>query len=91
MNYTDNPERPRHRLWFGPMTMIQYMSDTGLLSGTTHDISMYPMKLRDRRRRCSISRANHPNDLVSMVLFSRPQYNNDAPDTGAFTQGRSTA
>ena len=29
MNYADNPERPRHRLWFGPMTMVQFMSDTG--------------------------------------------------------------
>jgi hypothetical protein len=83
MSYTDNPKRPRHRLWFGPMTMIQYMSDTGLFPGTTHDISMYPMK-------CGIGgalldiQANHPNDLVAMIPFSRPQYNNDAPDTGAF-------
>jgi hypothetical protein len=83
MSYTDNPKRPRHRLWFGPMTMIQFMSDTGIFPGTTHDISMYPMK-------CGIGgalldiQANHPNDRVAMALFSRPQYNNDAPGTGAF-------
>ena len=41
----DNPQRPRHRLWFGPMTMIQFMSDTGLFPGTTHDISMICAKL----------------------------------------------
>jgi hypothetical protein len=27
---------------------------------------------------------NHPNDLVSMILYSRPQYSNDPPGTGAF-------
>jgi hypothetical protein len=39
MDYTDNPWRPRRRMWFGPMTMIQFMSDVGYLPGTTHDIS----------------------------------------------------
>jgi Putative Flp pilus-assembly TadE/G-like len=83
MDYADNPERPRHRLWFGPMTMIQYMSDTGILPGTTHDISMYPMKTGIGGALQDIQ-ANHPNDLVSMILFSRPQFNNDADGTGAF-------
>ena len=44
MNYLDNPWRPRHRMWFGPQTMIQFMMDCGYLPGTTHDISMFPMK-----------------------------------------------
>jgi hypothetical protein len=83
MNYQDNPERPRHRMWFGPMTMIQYMSDTGLLPGTAHDISMYPMKTGLGGAIQDIQN-NHPNDLVSMILFSRPLYNNDSPGTGAF-------
>jgi hypothetical protein len=87
MNYNDNPWRPRHRMWFGPMTMIQYMSDTGNFPGTTHDISMYPMKngvggaLKDIQN-------NHPNDLVSMILFSRPVFNNDPPGCGAFSQAQ---
>jgi hypothetical protein len=83
MDYQDNPERPRHRMWFGPMTMIQYLSDTGLLPGTAHDISMYPMKTGMGGAIQDIQN-NHPNDLVSMILFSRPQYNNDAAGTGAF-------
>lgn len=87
MNYSDNPERPRHRLWFGPMTMVQFMSDTGLLPGTAHDISMYPMKIGVGGALLDIQ-ANHPNDLVSMALFSRPQYNNDSPGTGAFNQAQ---
>jgi hypothetical protein len=87
MNYNDNPWRPRHRMWFGPMTMVQYMSDTGNFPGSTHDISMYPMKngvggaLKDIQN-------NHPNDLVSMILFSRPVFNNDPPGCGAFSQAQ---
>ncbi len=87
MNYKDNPERPRHRLWFGPMTMIQYISDTGLLPGTAHDISMYPMKLGVGGALLDIQN-NHPNDLVSMVLFDRPQYTNDNIDCGTFNNAQ---
>ena len=83
MNYSDNPKRPRHRLWFGPMTMVQYMSDTGLLPGTAHDISMYPMKIGIGQALQDIQN-NHPNDLVSMILFSRPLYTGGASGTGAF-------
>ena len=83
MNYSDNPQRPRHRLWFGPMTMVQYMSDTGLLPGTAHDISMYPMKIGIGEALQDIQN-NHPNDLVSMILFNRPLYTGGASGTGAF-------
>ncbi|WP_165232753.1 TadG family pilus assembly protein [Aquisphaera insulae] len=83
MAYDDNPERPRHRFWFGPMTMIQFMSDTGILPGTAHDISMYPMKIGIGQALQDIQN-NHPNDLVSTILFSRPTYNGGASGTGAF-------
>ena len=84
---TDNPKRPRHRFWFGPMTMIQFLSDTGLLPGTAHDISMSPAKLGINGALLDI-RNNHPNDLVSMILYSRPQYSNDPPNTGAFNNAQ---
>ena len=71
INPTDNPKRPRHRFWFGPMTMVQYMSDTGLFPGTTTDISMLPAKLGIAGALTDIQ-MNHPNDLVSMLLYSRP-------------------
>src|SRR5205807_1511323 len=80
---TDNPKRPRHRFWFGPMTLIQYLSDTGLNPGTAQDISMSLAKLGVNGALQDIQN-NHPNDLVSMILFSRPQYSNDPPGTGAF-------
>ncbi|MFO0891495.1 MAG: pilus assembly protein TadG-related protein [Isosphaeraceae bacterium] len=83
MVYDDNPERPRHRLWFGPMTMVQFMSDTGILPGTAHDISMYPMKLGIGQALEDIQN-NHPNDQVAMILFSRPLYTGGASGTGAF-------
>ncbi|QEH32959.1 hypothetical protein OJF2_14510 [Aquisphaera giovannonii] len=83
MAYDDNPQRPRHRLWFGPMTMVQFMSDTGILPGTAHDISMYPMKIGIGQALQDIQN-NHPNDLVSMILFNRPLYSGGASGTGAF-------
>jgi hypothetical protein len=87
MDYRDNPERPRHRFWFGAMTMIQFMSDTGILPGTTHDIAMYPMKIGVGGALTDIQN-NHPNDQVGLILFNRPQYSNDAPGTGAFNQSQ---
>ncbi len=79
----DNPKRPRHRLWFGPMTMIQYMSDTGLLPGTTHDISMVAAKLGVDGALQDV-KINHPNDLVSLIMFSRPPFSGEPSEVGQF-------
>jgi hypothetical protein len=81
----DNPKRPRQRLWFGPMTMIQYMLDTGILPGTAQDISMIAAKLGMQGAFQDIQN-NHPNDLVSLILFSRPQYSGDPANMGQFSQ-----
>ena len=83
----DNPKRPRHRLWFGPMTMIQFLSDTGLLPGTTHDLSMYAAKMGVNGALLDIQ-TNHPNDLVSLVMFSRPCYSGDPSGAGQFSVPR---
>jgi hypothetical protein len=80
----DNPKRPRHRFWFGPMTMVQFMSDTGIFPGTAQDISMVAAKLGIQGALTDVQ-SNHPNDLVSMLLFSRPHYNGEPPETGAFS------
>ena len=64
-------KRPRHRFWFGPMTLIQFLSDTGRLPGTAHDISMVAAKLGVAGALTDIQN-NHPNDLVAMLLFNRP-------------------
>jgi hypothetical protein len=96
INRNDNPPRPRHRFWFGPMTMIQYMLDTGLLPGNAHDISMFPAKMGIWGALTDIQN-NHPNDMVSMVLFSHPLYTSEygggpTPlEAGSFPQAQFSA
>jgi hypothetical protein len=85
----DNPQRPRHRLWFGPMTMIQYISDTGLMPGTAHDISMIAAKLGIAGALQDIEN-NHPNDMVAMIMFSRPHFNGEPAEVGQFSVPRIT-
>jgi Flp pilus assembly protein TadG len=89
MNYLDNPQRPRHRMWFGPMTMIQYIADTGLNSGTIRDISTYSAKLGIASVINDIQ-INHPNDAVSMIIFNRPAYSGDPAGIGTFSQAQSS-
>jgi hypothetical protein len=79
----DNPKRPRHRFWFGPMTFLQYCLDTGHLPGTAQDISMVAAKLGIQGALTDI-KANHPADLVSMILFSRPRYSGEPVEAGQF-------
>jgi hypothetical protein len=94
MNYYDNPLRPRHRFWFGPMTLIQYLADAGQMPGTVNDISMSTAKHGIQAALTDIQN-NHPNDLVSLILFNRPVFNTngmggnaDSPGVGAFSQAQ---
>ncbi len=75
-------KRPRHRFWFGPMTMIQYMLDTGLCPGTAQDVSMIAGQARHRREPSTDIQNNHPNDLVSLIMFARPTYSGDPTGVG---------
>jgi Flp pilus assembly protein TadG len=84
MNYKDNPQRPRHRMWFGPMTMLQYIADTGINPGTARDVSTYSAKLGIASVLQDMQ-LNHPNDMVSLVYYNRPQFTGDPP-IGKFTQ-----
>ena len=84
MNYTDRPMYPRHRFWFGPMTLIQYLSDTGNLPGTATDISTYTLKLGVQLALQDIQ-LNYPNTRVSLAPFSRPRFNGEPKDGGRFT------
>ena len=84
MNYNDNPPRPRHRMWFGPMTMLQYIADTGMSPGTVRDISTYSAKLGITSALQDMQ-VNHPNDSVALILYNRPQYAGE-PSIGEFNQ-----
>jgi hypothetical protein len=66
------------------MTMIQYLSDTGLFPGTATDISMIAAKLGIQGALTDIQ-TNHPNDVVSMLLFSRPCYLGEPTEAGSFS------
>lgn len=85
MNYKDNPLRPRTHFWFGPLTMIDFLGNYNMWyqinpscsrfcwwPGTCHEAPMYACKLGIRAAMTDISN-NHPNDLVSMIMFSTPQ------------------
>lgn len=87
MSYSDNPRRPRHRGWFGPMTMVQFISDTGKNPGTVHDISMMPAKIGIHAALLDI-KTNHPNDLVSLIMFNRPRITGEPADVGAFPKAQ---
>jgi Flp pilus assembly protein TadG len=84
MNFNDNPLRPRHRMWFGPMTMLQYISDVGLTPGTARDISAFSAKLGVASV-LQNAQINHPNDLIALIPYNRPQYSNEPP-IGQFNQ-----
>ena len=84
MNYTDRPMFPRHRFWFGPMTLIQYLSDTGNLPGTATDISTYTLKLGVQLALQDIQ-LNYPNTLVALAPFSRPRFHGEPQEAGRFS------
>jgi hypothetical protein len=65
--------------------MIQYMLDTGLLPGTAQDISMIAAKLGIQGAFQDIQN-NHPNDNVSLILFSRPSFSGEPTAAGQFSQ-----
>ncbi len=82
MDYRDNPQRPRHRLWFGAMTLIQFLADSGRLPGTSSEPSLYPMKMGISAALNDIKN-NHPNDQVALIFFNRPQFTSESTGSGS--------
>jgi Flp pilus assembly protein TadG len=85
MHYADNPKRPLLNFWFGPMTMIDFLDNYGLMwqlnpvasrycwwPGTCHEAPMYACKLGIQAALSDIQN-NHPNDFVSLIMFSVPK------------------
>ncbi len=87
MRYDDNPKRPRLSFWFGPLTMIDFLGNYNLWNrseynnysnqrycwwpGTCHETPLYACKLGIRAALNDINN-NHPNDMVSLIMFSSP-------------------
>ncbi|HEV3138509.1 MAG TPA: hypothetical protein VGZ26_11410, partial [Pirellulales bacterium] len=98
MYYLDNPQRPLTHFWFGPLSMIDFLGNYNMWysinpscsrfcwwPGTCHESPMYACKLGIRAALTDISN-NHPNDLVSLMMFSTP--NTSANDTNRFNRVR---
>lgn len=97
MHYGDNPKRPRLHFWFGPLTMVDFIGNTTLANstgyqfsawwpGTCHESPMYACKLGVRAALTDIQN-NHPNDFVSLIMFSDPR-SSSSDATGRFNRVR---
>ncbi|MFO0879259.1 MAG: Tad domain-containing protein [Gemmataceae bacterium] len=91
MDYRDNPRRPRMQFWFGGATMVDFLSNMNLMSrswmpGTAHESPMWQCKAGVAAALNDI-KLNHPNDLVSLIAFSKPE--GYSPTTGSTLQSGS--
>jgi Flp pilus assembly protein TadG len=84
MSYADNPYRPRHQYWFGPMTMVDYLGNYNLSTGASggphhwwpgncHEAHAWACKAGIQSAIADIQN-NHPSDFVSLMFFSTPKY-----------------
>lgn len=102
MHYQDNPTRGRLHFWFGPLSMVDFLGNYNnwyRLSpqndcsrycwwpGTCHEYPMYACKLGVRAALNDISN-NHPNDLVSLIMFSVPMDAANDTNAGRFNRVR---
>jgi hypothetical protein len=87
MDYRDNPVRPRLHAWFGPMTMLDFITNMNMgrwwMPGTGHDDPMWQCKAGIVAALNDIQQ-NHPNDLISLISFSKPT--GYSPSTGSTLQ-----
>ncbi|MGE3807585.1 MAG: hypothetical protein AB7K24_23215, partial [Gemmataceae bacterium] len=88
--YYDNPKRPKTHFWFGPMTMIDFLGCNNqsrfLWPGTSHEAPLYTQKLGVRASLQDMEK-NHPNDSVTMMMFSIPKYS-AGDNNGQFNRTR---
>ena len=72
-NYTTNPTRPRLHLWFGPLSMIDFLASRSprrlWWSGTTHEAQCWQLKAAVNSALDDI-RINHPNDYCGLAYFN---------------------
>lgn len=94
MDYRDNPHRPKHRFWFGPLTFGDFVfgdyDNTWRTwrPGNCHEAPMWVLKTGIQAALQDIER-NHPNDWVSMVYFSVPKSSSgDSDQSHRFNRAR---
>jgi hypothetical protein len=75
MMYDDCPVHPRCHMWFGPLTMLAYLSvnsqnlDYNWFAGTTYEAQCWQLKAGIQSALDDIRR-NHPNDLATLNFWS---------------------
>ena len=75
MRYDDIPVHPRLHTWFGPLTMLGFISLNSDITaynwnaGTTYEAQCWQLKAGISAALGDIQ-TNHPNDLASLVYFS---------------------
>jgi hypothetical protein len=96
MGYTDNPQRPMLRYWFGPMAMVDYMQNYNMDSNVSNYFYMQPGNSYEApiytAKQAYIAAVNtmqsdHPNDWVTVVPYSWPR--SSATGTGRLNCVRS--
>ena len=75
MDYRDNPRRPSVQFWFGPMSMVDFISNMNMsrywMPGTAHEAPTWQCKAGVQAAIGDI-KENHPNDYISLIAFSTP-------------------
>jgi Flp pilus assembly protein TadG len=101
MHYGDNPQRPQLHFWFGPMTMVDFLGNYNLWytgwyndctrycwwPGTCHESPLFACKLGISAALTDINN-NHPNDFVSMIMFSTPLTSSSDTSASRFNRVR---
>jgi len=88
MTYTDNPQRPLLRYWFGPIAMVDYLQNYNMdenvsnyfvmQPGDSYEAPAYTAK-QAYLAAVNTMQMNHPNDWVTLVPYSWPR--SSASDT----------
>jgi hypothetical protein len=75
MAYDDCPVHPRLHMWFGPLTMLGFLSinsnnlDYNWFAGTTYEAQTWQLKAGIQSALDDIKK-NHPNDLAALNFWS---------------------
>src|SRR5262249_44487498 len=75
MMYDDCPVHPKLHMWFGPLTMMAYLSmnsqnlDYNWYAGTTYEAHCWQLKAGIQSALDDIKK-NHPNDLATLNIWS---------------------
>jgi hypothetical protein len=82
MRYNDSPQRPRLHMWFGPLSMLDFIANAAVNGnsasnnwnpGTCNEAQCWQLKAGMNSVLDDV-RNNHPNDYAGLVMFAYPAY-----------------